>query len=275
MNFGDLIAQCELPRHELWPLLETASGRARESILAHPDHTVEEPARLLFQRWVQQRQDGVPVAYLTGYREFYGRRFWVNRSTLIPRIETELLIDMALSVVRKDPREALAFCDVGTGCGSIATTLALEIPTAAVTATDLSAHALAVARNNAAWLGAADRIEFHEGAWWAPLVNSPKKFHGILSNPPYIEFNDPHLREGDLRYEPALALTGQGPKEIATLVMGAPERLLPNGFLLIEHGCDQQAMIKGLFESAGLIHIQTVDDSSHQPRAVLGFKSPE
>jgi len=275
VGFGDLIARCRLPRHELWPLLEAASGRARESILAHPDDTVEESVRLLFQRWVAQRESGVPVAYLTGYREFYGRRFWVNRSTLIPRIETELLIDMALSLVRGNPREFWMFCDIGTGCGAIATTLALEIPTATVAATDLSTDALAVARNNAAWLGAADRIEFHEGAWWAPLVNSPKKFHGILSNPPYIEFNDPHLREGDLRYEPALALTGQGPEAITTLVMGAPERLLPDGFLLIEHGYDQQPMIKELFESAGLINIQTIVDSSRLPRAVLGFKSPE
>ena len=273
--FKDVIVAAPLPKHELWPLLESASGRSREFILAHDTDAMDAGARALFGHWVARRRDGVPVAYLIGSREFYGRPFWVNRHTLIPRMETELLIDTVKQIWPKASSQPRRLCDLGTGSGCVAITLALEFPQATVHATDQSAKALQAARNNAAWLGAASRMRFHQGSWWDALnVDSPDRFDGIVSNPPYIAPEDHHLSQGDLRFEPPAALVGRdlGLGDIQAIVAGARKRLEPNGFLLIEHGYDQQAAVKDLFQNEGFGRVQGLLDLANNPRAVLGFQ---
>jgi release factor glutamine methyltransferase len=275
-TFRDLLSASNLPKHELWPLIEAASGRRREFILAHDADPVDSGTEKLFCRWVQQRQAGIPIAYLTGFREFYGRGFWVNRHTLIPRMETELLVDTAKQLLSTQGDQPLSLCDLGTGSGCIAITLALEFPNASILATDQSASALQVARNNAAWLGASPRMTFATGSWWAALhTSSEQRFHGIFSNPPYIAPNDPHLRQGDLRFEPGSALAGQGTGlgDIASIVSGALNRLYAKGFLIIEHGFDQQPDVVGLFRQAGFTGIRGLADMANNPRAVLGFRA--
>jgi len=278
LSFRELMTATSLPKHELWPLLEAASGRRREFILAHDTDMVDVGTQALFLRWAKERQAGIPLAYLVGNREFYGRNFWVNAHTLIPRAETELLIDTARQVLDGSggsDGSGLRLCDLGTGSGCIAVTLALEFPQAAVWASDLSEAALQVARNNSAWLGAAARTHFSQGAWWQAFTNAPQTFHGIVSNPPYIAPGDPHLRQGDLRYEPDSALVGQGQGlgDIYTIVAGAIDRLEPNGFLLIEHGFDQQSDVVVIFQQAGLVRVQGLIDLANNPRAVLGFRA--
>ncbi len=298
--FKTLLEESGLPRHELWPLLEAATGKPREWIIARPESAPEPAAAALLGRWIQSRQRGMPLAYLTGFREFYGRRFWVNPDVLIPRQDTEILIDTvhalmgetdpALSEDSVDPFDSLRLCDLGCGSGCIGISLALEFPGARVTVTDVSERALALARNNAAWLGAEPSMEFLQGSWWAALDAQPgQTFHGICSNPPYIRPNDHHLHEGDLRFEPSLALTGmnsrvraddqpadpQGLSAIRTLVSGSLPRLEPGGFLLIEHGFDQQDDVVALMSQAGFAMVQGIQDLAGQPRAVLGLKSPE
>ena len=273
-SFRELIAATPLPKHELWPLLEAASGRPREFILAHDTDLVDVGAQALFLRWIGQRQAGVPLAYLVGGREFYGRNFWVNDHTLIPRMETELLIDTVKDLLGQHGGGGLRFCDLGTGSGCIGITLALEFPQAQVYASDISGGALQVARNNAVWLGAGPQMRFYQGAWWQALGQAPATFHGIVSNPPYIAPGDQHLSQGDLRFEPAQALVGQGNglDDIRTIAGGAINRLEPNGFLLIEHGFDQQAAVMGVFQQAGLIRVRGLTDLAKNPRAVLGFR---
>lgn len=272
-SFRELIANCPLPRHELWPLLESASGQTRETILARDEALAEPGAVALFQHWLTQRAQGMPIAYLIGEREFYGRPFWVNPHTLIPRIDTELLIDKARELASQSGHGML--CDLGTGSGCIAITLALELPGSLVHACDQSTPALQMARNNAAWLGVSDRVRFYQGSWWQALHNGPSRFHGIVSNPPYVRPADPHLQQGDLRFEPRLALADAVPSglgHIQDIVAGAPDRLEPNGFLLIEHGFDQQRAVMEIFQRCGLVRLAGLSDLSGQPRAVLGFQ---
>jgi release factor glutamine methyltransferase len=276
-TYRGLLAECDLPKHELWPLIEAASGRRREFILAHDSDLADMGTEALFCRWINQRKAGAPIAYLTGCREFYGRPFWVNRHTLIPRMETELLIDTAKALLGNQQKGPLSLCDLGTGSGCIAVTLALEFPAASVTATDRSAAALRVARNNAAWLDAGRRVAFLEGSWWEALGGRPQEqFHGIVSNPPYIAPDDHHLAQGDLRFEPGSALSGQGTAglgDIETIVRGAVRRLYPNGFLLMEHGFDQQPAVIDLLNEAGFNGVRGLADMANNPRAVLGFRA--
>ena len=269
-----LLESAALPRHEAWALLEGASGKPREYWITRDQTPVPKPIACLFQHWVEARRKGVPLAYLLGFREFYGRRFWVNRHTLIPRSDTELLIDTALPLLQtKD--QPISVCDLGTGSGCIAITLALECPHVSVVATDISQGALQTAANNAAWLGVANRVRFFQGAWWQALTPPQAKFSGILSNPPYIAGTDHHLQQGDLPYEPAAALTdgsSDGLTAIRILIECAIDRLHPGGFLLIEHGFDQQDSVLALFARAGFINLQGLRDLSGTPRAVLGSK---
>lgn len=276
-----------LARHEAWALAEAATGRSREFLIAHADEGLGPAALALFHRLAALRSQGVPLAYLVGWREFYGRPFWVNRHTLIPRPETELLVDTVLAVLGQKPGP-IRLCDLGTGSGCIAITLALEIATAELTAIDTSEEALQVARNNAAWLGVAERIRFRQGSWTAAL-NTPRagagaeagqKFHGLVSNPPYVAAGDPHLGQGDLRFEPASALTPQGADStaaadglgaIAGITRSALQWLEPRGFLLVEHGFDQQQAVIGLMTEAGLTAVRGLSDLQGQPRAVIGF----
>ncbi|MBU3719983.1 MAG: peptide chain release factor N(5)-glutamine methyltransferase [Burkholderiaceae bacterium] len=290
-TYRALMAEFELPRHELWPLLEAASGRCREFMIAHADAAAAEGVCALFRRMAAQRLAGVPVAYLTGWREFYGRPFWVNRHTLIPRIETELLIDTVMRLAQEMPAP-LRLCDLGTGSGCIGITLALELRSAELTVSDQSADALAVARNNAARFGLESRVHFQQGCWYQALKPARQRFHGLISNPPYVAAGDPHLQQGDLRFEPASALspaasgsadgkgsTGHrepegadaGLSDFITLAHGARDWLEPGGFLLVEHGVDQQEAVIRIFTEAGLSEVRGIPDAQSRPRAVFGI----
>jgi release factor glutamine methyltransferase len=287
-SFRGLLAASGLPRLEALALMQAASGRSREWLIGHELDRPDEATSALFQRWARLRQAGEPIAYLVGWREFYGRRFWVNRNTLIPRMETEMLVDVALkrlqamaastqpSTQKSSTPAPLQVCDLGTGSGSIAISLALEMKESIhITATDQSQHALQVARNNAAWLEAAHCIEFAAGSWWQALTQASQRFHGIVSNPPYIPGLDGHLGQGDLRFEPMAALRGEGDDglgDIQTIAAGAIERLEPKGFLLIEHGYDQQDDVTDLFVHAGFADICGLADLAGRPRAVLGVR---
>jgi release factor glutamine methyltransferase len=261
-------------------LLEAASGQRRETLIAHGADPAPREVQALFERMAAQRRLGVPIAYLTGFREFYGRPFWVSPATLIPRIETELLIDTVIALAKPADRP-LRLADLGTGSGCIGITLALEIRLAEITATDRSAAALQVARNNAARLGAVPKTRFFEGSWFEALPQDRMKYHGLVSNPPYVGAGDPHLSRGDLRFEPKAALSPgavdgimmqpDGLSDIATLTKGAPQWLEPGGFLLVEHGSEQQAAVTALFHQAGFSSVRGLADDQSQPRAVIGF----
>ncbi len=231
-------------------------------------------------RMLDQRHQGWPVAYLTGSREFFGHNFWVNPATLIPRIETELLVESVISITQSRAAP-LRLLDMGTGSGCIGISLALALPQAEVTVTDQSERALQTARNNAAWLGAKPRMKFLQGSWWDALSGQAEcRFHVVVSNPPYVSAHDPHLAQGDLRYEPRSALAGltegqDGLADIRAILAKIHAYLEPNGLCLIEHGVDQQPAVIDCFNAAGLVRITGLTDQAGQPRAVLGYRSAE
>lgn len=236
-------------------------------LIANPMRVLTETEDARVDLFVAQRALGQPVAYLVGKREFYSRDFAVGPEVLIPRPETEILVEAALSRL-----EPCALClDLGTGSGAIAITLACERPDLRVVATDSSAEALAIARANAAAHGCRDRIEFIHGAWYAPLGD--KRFDLIVSNPPYIAAADPHLAEGDLRYEPAGALTDgsrDGLDSIRNIVSGAAGHLNAGGRVLLEHGYDQSQAVAELLAAGGFTAVASIADLAGIPRVAGG-----
>lgn len=254
-------------RHEAELLLLHVLGKPRSWLFAHATDPVADTDMAAFHALLARRVAGEPVAYLLGHRGFWTLDLAVSPATLIPRPETELLVELALARLPVDT--ALAVADLGTGSGAIALALASERPQADVTATDLSAAALDVARGNAARNGLA-RVRFVQGAWFAPLQGM--RFDLIASNPPYIASNDPHLQQGDLRHEPATALASgiDGLDDIRLIVAGAGAYLLPGGWLLIEHGWDQGASIRALFEHAGFEQVHTERDLEQRDRVTRG-----
>jgi release factor glutamine methyltransferase len=245
----------ETARLDAEVLLLHILGRDRAYLRAWPEHRLGPELVKRYRNLIESRAEGVPVAYLTGRREFWSRDFAVGPGVLIPRPETELLVELALAAIPWDaPADIL---ELGTGSGAIAVTLSVERPRAEITATDLSAEALAVAEANAARYGR-DRIRFHQGSWYTALPASAM-FDLIVSNPPYIAERDPHLLQGDLRYEPRLALaTGpDGLEALCTIAEGARTHLRPGGQLMLEHGHKQAAALAAVLAAlgyAGLVH---------------------
>jgi release factor glutamine methyltransferase len=215
---------------------------------------------------------GQPVAYLVGTREFYSRDFAVGPEVLIPRPETETLVEAALRVARErgTPEGTLSILELGTGSGAVAVTLACELPQARVTATDASAAALGVAAANAQAHGCAGRIAFVEASWYAGLAG---RHDLIVSNPPYVAAADPHLGRGDLRFEPRAALTDEsadGLDSIRAIVSGAREHLNPGGWLLLEHGYDQADAVAALLARAGFADSVRIADLAGIARVAGG-----
>lgn len=247
-------------------LLREAASCSAASILAFPERALDAAAAQRFSDWVARREAGEPVAYLVGYREFYSRDFRVTPATLIPRPETELLIELALE--KLGDLAAPRIADLGTGSGAIAVTLALELPAAKLWAVDASADALAVAAENAERLGAPVRFRF--GSWYEPLAG--ERFDLIVSNPPYVAVADPHLAQGDLRFEPvsALASGADGLDDIRCIVAGAPHCLVAGGYLMLEHGYDQAEAVRGLLDAAGFIEVGSYADLAGIARVSLG-----
>lgn len=248
-------------------LLMHVLGKPRSWLFAHGDDRASADTAATFEALVRRRAAGEPVAYLTGQRGFWRFDLAVTPATLIPRPETELLVELALARLPSD--RALRVADLGTGSGAIALALALERPRAQVVATDASASALAVARANAAALRLAN-VGFREGDWWGPL--SGERFDLVASNPPYIALGDPHLGEGDLRFEPASALSSgtDGLDAIRAIVARAPAHLKAGAWLLLEHGWDQGAAVRALLTRAGFAEAATRRDLEDRDRVTLG-----
>lgn len=248
-------------------LLAHALQMHRSHLFAHPEQHVERNTLRRFARLVGARSQGRPVAYLTGEREFWSLRLKVNPATLIPRPETEILVEQALHFVPAAARWHLL--DLGTGSGAIALALAKERPQCRITATDISRPALAVARENAAALGITN-VEFLQGEWFAPLPG--RRYRMIVSNPPYVPDGDPHLDAGDLRFEPQCALNGgsDGLAMIRKIVQQAPAHLDPGSALMLEHGYDQAARVCDLLSTAGFTGIQTCRDLAGTERVSAG-----
>ena len=255
--------------HEAELLLLHVLDRPRSWLFAHATDPLATADQAAFEALLARRVAGEPVAYLTGRRGFWTLDLEVDPATLIPRPETELLVELALE--RLPPERTLQLADLGTGSGAIALALASERPQAQVLATDASPGALAVAARNAA-RHELRNVRFAEGGydWYAPLQGA--RFDLIASNPPYIASDDPHLEQGDLRFEPATALSSgvDGLDDIRRIVDGGQAHLLPGGWLLIEHGWDQGAAIRALFEAAGFTDVQTVQDLEQRDRITLG-----
>jgi release factor glutamine methyltransferase len=272
-SWDALIAACALPRLDARAIAEQASGRPRTWLIAHGDEAAGPAATRAFEALAARRRAGEPLAYVLGWREFHGRRFEVGPAVLVPRPETEGLVDAALERLAGVPAPRLL--DLGTGSGAIAATLALERPDAAVLATDASAEALAVARANAARLGATG-VGFALGDWWAALPPGCAPFDAIVSNPPYIADADPHLLDPALRHEPpgALASGPEGLDAIGTIVAGAPARLVAGGWLLLEHGRDQGAAVRDQLLRAGFEGVATLPDLQGLDRVSVGRRPP-
>ena len=242
-------------------------GVNRAYIAANPMRILTETEDAKIDVLAAQRAMGAPIAYLVAKREFYGREFEVTPAVLIPRPETETLVEAALA--RLTPKASIL--ELGTGSGAIAVTLAAQRPEATVTATDASEHALAVARANAARHGCAARIEFLLGSWYAPLAG--RRFDLVVANPPYVAGADPHLARGDLRFEPQQALTDgsrDGLDSIRAIVGGAAAHLNRGGWLLFEHGYDQADAARRLLEAARFRDILSLDDLAGIPRVAGG-----
>ena len=271
-------AREKLPASEARLLLGYVLDRPAAWLIAHDDDMLEEADLLRFASLVARRKGGEPVAYLVGHREFYGREFAVSPAVLIPRPETEMLVDLALAqevgvgaTAKCTATGATSILDLGTGSGCIAVTLALEIRQAEVTAVDASAAALSVARENAERLGATLRLQ--QSNWFDQLAG--ETFDLIVANPPYIATTDPHLAAGDLRHEPepALASGADGLDAIRQIVAGAPRYLRPRGRLWLEHGYDQAAAVHELLAAAGFDDIQQHRDVAGIVRVSGGRRS--
>ncbi|HEX7988718.1 MAG TPA: peptide chain release factor N(5)-glutamine methyltransferase [Stenotrophomonas sp.] len=254
-------------RHEAEQLLIHVLGVERAWLFSHATDEVEAEAVERFEVLLARRAEGHPLAYLTGRRGFWTLDLQVNTATLIPRPETELLVEQALARLPADDMVRVA--DMGTGSGAIALSIASERPLATVMATDVLGPTLAVAVKNAQAHGL-ENVWFRRGHWYTAL--GADRFDMIVSNPPYIAAGDPHLVEGDLRFEPppALASGADGLDAIREIVAGAHEHLVPGGWLLMEHGWDQGDAIRALLEQAGFVEVQTVQDLEQRDRVTLG-----
>lgn len=242
-------ARQQIDRLDARLLLQYATGCSHTDLLARPETPVMAPAYAQFIEWVARRAAGEPLAYVVGEAEFRGRAFQVSPAVLIPRPETEVLVELALAKLQglTEPK----VLDLGTGSGIVAISLALECPAARITAVDLSNAAISVARKNTARLGA--KVDFRQSDWFENLPG--ESFDLIVSNPPYVVAGDPHLARDGLPFEPQMALTdqvenGDGLDCIRQIVAGAAAHLKPGGWLLFEHGYDQGAASRNLLTSA-------------------------
>ena len=262
-----LLQLCGLPRLEGRMLLEFVLQKPREWLLAHDTDLLTSEMSAQFLTLAAQRRQGVPMAHLIGWREFMGHRFEVNAAVLIPRPETELLVEVALASLAGLSTPAVL--DMGTGSGIVAISLALARTDAFVTATDVSVEALVVAQRNAQALSA--RVQWWQGSWFEALPQEAR-FNVIVSNPPYIAANDGHLQRGDLRFEPVQALTDgrDGLAALEMIIHGAGRRLFSGGSLWLEHGYDQAEAVGQLLTQSGFKTVQTHADLANLPRVTGG-----
>lgn len=258
-------ARRRLPAAEAKLLLRRLLGCDAAWLAAHGDAPLAAAQASGLASLVERRAAGEPIAYLLGEREFYGRRFAVTPAVLIPRPETELLVELSLQKLGAKPRPRLL--ELGTGSGCIAVTLACELVQAEIVAVDISAAALAVAEDNARHHGVV--VTFRSSDWFAAVAG---RFDLIVANPPYVAAADPHLGRGDLRFEPESALASgvDGLDAIRRIVAAAPRYLVPGGWLLLEHGSDQGAAVHRLLEAGGAAAIECRRDLAGLERVSAG-----
>jgi len=263
---GGLVSESGLARPEAELLLRVLLECERADLITRAEETVDSARVTAARSWFARRRAGEPVAYITGRREFYGLSLRVTHEVLIPRPETERLVELALERIPRDSR--MSVLELGTGCGAIAVALARERPGLSITATDFSEAALEVARGNAR--SHAAEIRFARTDWFEGLV--PGRFDLVVSNPPYVAAGDPHLDRGDLRFEPRLALVGgeDGLACIRAIAARARNRIRPGGWLLLEHGYDQGDRSLALLRELGYEDIEDFEDLAGIPRVCAG-----
>jgi len=264
-----LTSHSDSPLLDAEVLLGFVLGKPRTYLRAWCENTVTSQQFIAFEALIKQRQQGTPIAYLTGTREFWSRDFIVTPDVLIPRPDTELLIELSLKLIPKN--EAVKLIDLGTGSGIIAVTLAAERPNAHVIAVDASVAALKVAQHNAQHHQLTN-IDFYQSDWF---VSVPKSlFDLVISNPPYIDPDDEHLQQGDVRFEPqsALIADNQGLSDIQIIADKARSYLIPQGHLLIEHGYNQAPQVQAIFNALAYDKVQSYRDLSGQFRVTYGQK---
>lgn len=265
-----LAESSESPLLDAEVLLGFTLGKPRTYLRAWCDNVPTEPQRATFAALIQQRQHGTPVAYLTGTREFWSREFTVTPDVLIPRPDTELLVELSLALIpNHHPADLI---DLGTGSGIIAVTLAAERPSACVVAVDASLAALKLAQHNANRHQQA-HIEFYQSDWFSNIAD--RLFDLVVSNPPYIAPDDAHLSQGDVRFEPKSALIAghQGLSDIEIIAEQARGYLKPGGHLLIEHGYNQATQVQAIFNTLAYDRVQSYQDLSGQTRVTYGQKT--
>jgi len=257
-------------RQEAQLLLQAAANKNRAWLLAHENEALNCSMAQIFQPLLLRRLQGEPIAYILGCREFYGLNLMVSRDTLIPRPDTETLVEAALAKI--SPQSHVTILDLGTGSGAIALALATQRPLAQVIASDASSAALKIAEINAQSL-AISNVVFVLSDWYAQLPQ--QQFDLIVSNPPYVEINDVHLKQGDLRFEPLNALASgiDGLDDIRRIIEHSLIYLKPQGWLLLEHGFHQARLVADLMAEAGLTEIVTLQDLGGNNRVTLA-KNP-
>ena len=261
-----LLRESGLPRSEGLLLLSRLLCVERSRLMAHPETKLSPQQGAAAREWFERRRAGEPIAYLLEEREFFGLALRVTPDVLIPRPETERLVELALESIA--PSEPARVLDLGTGSGAVAIALASERPGAEIVASDVSDAALAVARDNARRRGAT--IRFLHGDWFEPIGSMP--FDLIASNPPYVAAHDPHLARGDVRFEPRLALVAgeDGMDHIEHIADRARNHLVPNGRILLEHGYDQAGRCLELLRGLGYCEVEDFADLAGLPRVCVG-----
>ncbi len=248
-------------------LLCSVLKKERSFLHAWPEHELDQQQLNSFQEKLKQRIEGKPIAHILGERGFWSLNLNITADTLIPRPDTERLVELALDII---PAQAQwNILDLGTGTGAIALSLAKERPNSFITATDQSIAALEIAKQNAK-KNQVSNIEFVQSDWFAELKN--KQFDMIVSNPPYIKEDDPHLKQGDVRFEPLSALTAgiDGLDDIRKIIKACPIHLKSDGALLIEHGYDQATEVCDLLISSNFTQVNDFKDDNDNPRVAVG-----
>jgi release factor glutamine methyltransferase len=259
---GALASVSDTPELDAEILLAHALGSRRARLQSHADEERSEAERTVYQRLIDRRAAGEPVAYILGEKEFWSLRLAVNCAALVPRPETEILVERALKL---EPAQELRALDLGTGSGAIALALARERPRWQITATDISEAALELARANALALGL-PQVQFVRGSWFEPLAG--RTFALIVSNPPYVAADDPALLTGPLSYEPRVALTpaGDALSDLRHIIRAAPAHLARGGWLLLEHGATQAGEVARELVVRGFRHVRSQRDLAGHER---------